>query len=201
MMSDMGSSRQDASEVLVVADAAAWRAWLDANEDTSDGVWLRLAKKGTTSPTSLTYADALDEALCSGWIDGQRRTYDDVTFQQRFTPRRPRSLWSQRNVEHVERLTRQGRMRPRGQNEVDRATADGRWARAYAGPATMAVPDDLVAALQAQPAAQQRFEALSRQERFLALHQLMTAPNEATRTRRLAKLIETLGRDGAASGR
>ncbi len=106
---------------LCVTDAAAWRAWLDANEDASDGVWLVLAKKGTTDPTSLRYDEALDEALCSGWIDGQKRSRDATTFLQRFTPRRARSMWSLRNTEHIARLEADGRMRPRGRTEVDKA--------------------------------------------------------------------------------
>lgn len=179
---------------LVIADAAAWRAWLDAHEDDSDGVWLLLAKKGTVSPTSLTYAQALDEALCSGWIDGQARRHDEATYLQRFTPRRPRSLWSQRNVEYVARLAAQGRMRPRGEREIELAKNDGRWDRAYAGPATATVPDDLAAELEAHAGTRERFEALSGQERYLLLHQLMTAPNEKVRQRRLDKILEVLGR-------
>ena len=102
---------------LTVADVARWRAWLDANESTSDGVWLVLAKKGTTEPTSLTYAEALDEALCSGWIDGRKQARDAATFRQHFTPRRARSMWSTRNVDIVARLIAEGRMRPRGADE------------------------------------------------------------------------------------
>jgi len=195
----MESSQQGASEVLVLADAAAWRAWLDSNEDVSDGVWLLMAKKGKKSATSLMIADALDEALCSGWIDGQRRAHDDATFLQRFTPRRARSIWSQRNVEYVARLIEQGRMRPRGQAEIDRAKADGRWDRAYAGPATAEVPDDLIAALRARPAAQERFDALNSRDRFLVLFQLMTASSQATRARRLKRIVEKLA-DEAAPG-
>lgn len=148
-------------DVLVFSDAGAWREWLDANENVSDGGWLLLAKKGAPSPTSLTYAQALGEALCSGWIDGQRKGYDKTAFLQRFTPRRSRSVWSQRNVEHVARLGDEGRMRPRGEQEVERAKADGRWDRAYAGPATAKVPDDLAAALAALPGARDHFDALS----------------------------------------
>ncbi|MFI2754759.1 YdeI family protein [Cellulomonas sp. P22] len=191
----MVSTLQETSEELVVADHAAWRAWLDSQEDTSGGVWLLLAKKGTVSPTALTYAEALDEALCSGWIDGQKKGNDAATFRQRFTPRRPRSMWSVRNVEHVARLTDEGRMRPRGVREVDRAKADGRWDRAYAGAATAEVPDDLTAALHSAPGAQARFDALSGQDRYTLLHRLMTAPNATVRTRRLDRLVEMLSRD------
>ncbi|MCC2309791.1 YdeI/OmpD-associated family protein [Cellulomonas chengniuliangii] len=183
---------------LVVADRAAWRAWLDAHEDDADGVWLLLAKKGTSSPTSLAYAEALDEALCSGWIDGQRRGHDAATFFQRFTPRRARSIWSARNVEHVARLLDEGRMRARGLREVDRAQGDGRWDRAYAGAATAAVPEDLRAALLAAPGAQARFDAMTGQDRYALLHQLMTASTETVRARRLERLVEALNRDDAA---
>jgi uncharacterized protein YdeI (YjbR/CyaY-like superfamily) len=112
---------------LTVADVAAWRSWLAAHHDRPDGVWLVLAKKGTLEPTSLTYLDALDEAVAHGWIDGQNRRRDERTYLQRFTPRRARSNWSQTNVRRVERLTAAGRMHPAGVAEVDRAKADGRW--------------------------------------------------------------------------
>ena len=179
-------------EPLVLADAPAWRAWLDAHEDTSDGVWLMLAKKGTVSPTSLTYAQALEEALCSGWIDGQRRSHDAATFVQRYTPRRARSMWSARNVEHVARLEAEGRMRDRGRAEIAAAQADGRWERAYPGSATIQVPDDLSAALAASPAAAGAYAGLDAANRYAVLHRIVTAPNEATRARRLAKVVAML---------
>lgn len=175
-------------DLLVVADAVAWRAWLDEHEHIHDGVWLMLAKKGTVSPTSLTYAQALDEALCSGWIDGQKRRYDEAAFLQRFTPRRPRSMWSARNVEHIERLRSEGRMRPRGDEEVSKAQADGRWDRAYAGSAAAEIPGDLAAALSSAGLAA-RFEALGSQERYAMLHQLMTAPSTVIRARRLERMV------------
>jgi uncharacterized protein YdeI (YjbR/CyaY-like superfamily) len=181
-------------EPFVVADTAAWRAWLDQHEDDSDGVWLALAKKGTTGPTTLTYAQALDEALCSGWIDGQKRSNDAATFLQRFTPRRKASLWSERNIGLVATLVAEGRMRERGQAEVDRAKADGRWDRAYAGSATATVPDDLVAALDAAPAAAALFADLDATNRYAVLHRVMTAPNPTTRAARLTKLVAMLDR-------
>jgi uncharacterized protein YdeI (YjbR/CyaY-like superfamily) len=181
-------------EPFVVADAAAWRAWLDQHEDDSDGVWLALAKKGTTGPTTLTYAQALDEALCSGWIDGQKRSNDAATFLQRFTPRRRASLWSERNIGLVAALVAEGRMRPRGLAEVDRAKADGRWDRAYAGSATATVPDDLAAALDTAPAAAALFAELDATNRYAVLHRIMTAPNATTRAARLTKLVGMLDR-------
>ncbi len=177
---------------LVLSDAAAWRAWLDAHEDDPDGVWLVLAKKGTTEPTSLTYDQALDEALCSGWIDGQKRGRDAGTFRQRFTPRRRASLWSQRNIGLVAALEDTGRMRKRGRAEVDRAKGDGRWDRAYAGAATVTVPDDLRAALDAAPAAAALFAELDATNRYAVLHRVVTAPSDAARANRIAKLVRGL---------
>jgi uncharacterized protein YdeI (YjbR/CyaY-like superfamily) len=190
----MGDMESPQDEVLVVADTAAWRAWLDDHEGSSDGVWLMLAKKGVTSPTSLTYAQALDEALCSGWIDGQRRGYNEETFRQRFTPRRKASLWSQRNVGIVATLIAEGRMRPSGQAEIERAQNDGRWDRAYAGQASAAVPEDLAAALAESPTAAATFAGLNSVNRYAVLHRIITAATPTTRLGRLTKLVAMLER-------
>lgn len=136
---------------LTVPDARAWREWLDQHHGDSRGVWLVLAKRLTTEPTRLTYDEALEEALCYGWIDGQLQRRDENTYRLRFTPRRPRSAWSQRNVELCEKLRAEGRMHPAGLAEMERATADGRWRAAYAGQAAAEVPPDLVAALRRRP--------------------------------------------------
>jgi uncharacterized protein YdeI (YjbR/CyaY-like superfamily) len=179
---------------LLLTDVDAWRSWLDEHEDTSDGVWLVLAKKGTQSPTTLTYAEALDEALCSGWIDGQARAADDVTSLRRFTPRRARSVWSVRNRDHVARLTEQGRMRPRGQAEVHRARSDGRWDSAYAGSKDSTVPADLATALASSPRAAAMFDILTAQNRFAIIFRLQSAKRPATRERNIAKYVEMLER-------
>lgn len=184
-------------DLLTVPDRAAWRAWLDAHEESSDGVWLVLAKKGTTDPTSLTYAEALDEALCSGWIDGQTASIDERVFRRRFTPRRRASLWSERNIGLVATLTAEGRMRPAGLREVERAQADGRWERAYAGQASAAEPEDLLAALAASPAAAATFATLSKVNRYAVIHRVSTAPNATVRANRLAKLVAMLERGEA----
>lgn len=184
---------------LVLADLAAWHEWLMENEGSSDGVWLMLAKKGKVAPTTLTYQEALEEALCGGWIDGQRRTLDELSFRQRFTPRRARSLWSQRNVELIARLATEGRLREGGVREVDRARADGRWGRAYAGPATAEAPAELTAALAASPSAEAAFARLGRTARYWALHPILTAPSEATAARRIASLIARLETERAPS--
>ncbi len=179
---------------LTVADAAAWQAWLGEHHEDSPGTWVRLAKKGTSRPTSLTYDEALDEALCHGWIDGQVRRLDDLTYRQRFTPRRARSSWSKRNIAHVDRLTREGRMRPAGLTAVERAKADGRWERAYPGQAEMEVPSDLSQALEADPAAQAMFEILTSQNRYSVLLRIHNAKRTDTRARRIEQFVDMLRR-------
>jgi uncharacterized protein YdeI (YjbR/CyaY-like superfamily) len=180
----------------MVADAVAWRAWLAADLGRSPGVWLVLAKGGATQPTALTYDQALDEALCFGWIDGQLRGRDECTFLRRFTPRRPRSAWSQRNVEIVERLRRQGRMMPAGDAAVEEARSDGRWARAYAGAKDVGVPADLAAALAADDRAAAMFEILTSANRFAILYRIHDAKSAATRGKRIDDFVRML-----ASGR
>ncbi|MFI5735980.1 YdeI family protein [Kribbella sp. NPDC051587] len=182
------------TEELILADAAAWHEWLGEHHQTSDGVWLVLAKKDVTDPTSLVVADALDEALCHGWIDGQRKARDESTFLQRYTPRRPRSTWSKRNVEYIARLDKAGRMQPAGWAEVDRAKADGRWDKAYGGAANLEIPADLAAAVAAVPAAQAMFDILTSANRFAVVHRVNEAKREETRARRIAQFVEQLSR-------
>lgn len=176
---------------LTLPDAAAWRAWLGEHHGDAAGVWLVTAKKGVTG---VTRDEALEEALCHGWIDGQARSGDDSTYLQRYTPRRARSAWSQRNVEIIGRLLEQGRMQPPGIAEVERAKADGRWEAAYAGSATIEVPADLAAALKAEPEAQAMFEKLTRQNRYAVLYQIETAKRAETRQRRIEKFVAMLAR-------
>jgi uncharacterized protein YdeI (YjbR/CyaY-like superfamily) len=152
-----------AEEALSLRDGAAWRAWLEQHHGDSAGVWLVTAKKGAAG---VSRDQALEEALCHGWIDGQARSRDDATYLQRYTPRRPRSAWSQRNTKIVERLTAEGRMHPAGLTEVERAKADGRWDAAYAGSATIEVPADLAEALKAEPQALAMFETLNSRNRY-----------------------------------
>ena len=179
---------------LIVADAPAFRDWLDANRDGSDGVWLVLAKKNTTDPTSLTYAQALEEALCQGWIDGQKRSRDPATFSQRFTPRRRASQWSKRNVGIAERLIADGRMLPSGLAEIAEAKADGRWAAAYSGQAAATVPDDLATALAGNPAADQMFRSLNGANRYAVLYRIENAKRADTRARRIDQFVAMLAR-------
>jgi uncharacterized protein YdeI (YjbR/CyaY-like superfamily) len=184
----------DEQSLLTVVDAAAWRAWLGEHHEEPEGVWLCLAKKGTTEPTSLTYDEALEEALCHGWIDGQVRRLDERTYRQRFTPRRARSAWSRRNVGIVERLASEGRMNPAGVAAVERAKADGRWEAAYAGQAAMEVPADLAAALSAEPAAQAMFEILTSQNRYAVLLRIDSVKRADTRSRRIERFVAMLAR-------
>jgi len=179
---------------LLVPDAGSWRAWLDEHGTGSRGVWVVLAKKDVVSPTSLTYDQALDEALCHGWIDGQVGRRDAVTYRQRFTPRRARSPWSARNVDNVARLTAEGRMQPGGLAAVESAQADGRWSAAYAGSAAIEVPEDLAEALSAAPEAQRMFENLTRTNRYAVLYRVQTAKRPETRARRIAELVLGLAR-------
>jgi uncharacterized protein YdeI (YjbR/CyaY-like superfamily) len=183
----------DVSELIVV-DAAAWRRWLGEHHTTSAGVWLVLAKKAVVVPTSLTYAEALDEALCHGWIDGQTGVRDSTTFLRRFTPRRSRSRWSARNVELIGRLRAQGRMLPAGEAEVERAQQDGRWEVAYTGSAAIEVPPDLAAALSANPKAQAMFNVLTSQNRYSILFRIGGAKQTATRARRIDQFVAMLER-------
>ena len=188
--------------VLDLPDGQAWEAWLEQHHATEPEVWLRIAKKGS-GLASLSIGEALDGALCFGWIDGQRRGLDDVSFLQRYCPRRARSTWSQVNVEKVARLTAEGRMRPSGQAEVDAAQADGRWDAAYERQSTATVPDDLAAALAADPVAAAAFEALGRSERYLVMLPVLKATTPAARARQvdraLVQLRESAGRGGTKS--
>lgn len=179
---------------LLLADAVEWRVWLARNHAASPGVRLVLAKNGATDPTRLTYDDALPEALCYGWIDGHLTRRDDATYRVRFTPRRARSSWSQRNVETAERLIAEGRMQSPGLAEVARAKDDGRWARAYRGSATMDVPDDLRDAIAASPPAQAMWDVLTRTNRYAVLYRVHEAKRAETRERRIRQYVEMLAR-------
>lgn len=174
-------------------DAEAWRVWLDGHHADHPGVWLVLHKKGGRA-TTLTYAQALDEALCFGWIDGQVARRDDDSYRQRFTPRRPNSVWSARNVEHVARLTEAGRMRPAGVAAVEAAVARGRWQTAYRGQAAMEVPPDLARALAAHPAAAATFDGLDAANRYAIVYRLNAVKRPETRERKLVEYVDMLAR-------
>jgi uncharacterized protein YdeI (YjbR/CyaY-like superfamily) len=158
------------------------------------GVWLVLAKKGTVAPTTLSYDEALDEAICFGWIDGQLGRRDAATFRRRFTPRRARSPWSQRNAAIAERLIAAGRMHPSGEDEVRKAREDGRWEAAYGGQAGIEVPEDLVIALSANPRAKVMFETLTSANRYAIIYRIGSAKKPETRSRRIGQYVEMLAR-------
>jgi uncharacterized protein YdeI (YjbR/CyaY-like superfamily) len=174
---------------LTLPDGAAWRAWLAEHHDESSGVWLVTAKKGAAG---VSREEALEEALCFGWIDGQARKNDDSSYLQRYTPRRARSVWSQRNTRIVERLMQEDRMHAAGVAEVERAKADGRWDAAYAGPATIEVPSDLEQALKADPQAQATFERLNSRDRYTILYRIHMAKRPETRQRRIETFVAML---------
>jgi uncharacterized protein YdeI (YjbR/CyaY-like superfamily) len=160
---------------LLIVDVAQWRTWLRSNQSKSQGVWLVLAKKGTTHPTKLSYDDALDEAICLGWIDGQLGRRDSATFRRRFTPRNMRSPWCQRNVAIAERLTASGRMHRSGEDEIRRAKADDRWSTAYAGQAVGEVPEDRAHALAENLRAEAMFLKLTSANRYAILYRVGSA--------------------------
>jgi len=178
-------------KIIAFKDSTLWRSWLDKNHDKADGVWLRVYKKASATPT-VSYSEALDEALCFGWIDGQKKSYDEKSFLQKFTPRRAKSMWSKRNIEHIQRLTEQGRMMPAGIAEVERAKEDGRWAAAYDTPSEMAVPSDFLFELKKHPVAEKFFRTLNKANTYAIAWRLQTAKTEETRKRRQEKIIALL---------
>ncbi len=179
--------------VLSFADAAEWEDWLGRHHASAKGVWLWLAKAGS-GLTSVSRADALDIALCFGWIDGQGRSLDAESWLQKFTPRGRRSIWSKRNREHVERLIQSGQMRAAGLAAIEAAKQDGRWDRAYDSPASAEVPQDLKDALTRKPEALRFFETLTSSNRYAFLHRIQTAVRPETRARRIEKFVAMLER-------
>ena len=178
---------------LLVTDPAALRAWLEEHHATSPGVRLVLTKKGG-SDTTITWASAVEELLCFGWIDGQAGKRDEDSYTVRITPRRPKGSWSQRNVALVATLEEQGRMTDAGRAAVETARADGRWSAAYAGPATRQAPDDLAAAIAAEPEAQAMFDVLTSANRFALIHRVESMKRAESRARKITEMVEMLAR-------
>lgn len=179
--------------VLAFASAADWRAWLDRHHAESSGFYMRLYKKGSGMPT-VTYAEALDEALCYGWIDAVKNSYNAESWLQKFTPRKARSKWSKVNREHVARLIEAGKMQPAGLAAVEEAKRNGQWEAAYDSPANMAVPEDLQAMLSAHPEAKAFFEGLNKTHRYSFLYRIQTAKKPETRAKWLAWTLDMLKR-------
>lgn len=180
-----------ATAATAFATAGAWHAWLTEHHAAADGLWLKLAKRGAPEPT-LSYAEALDVALCFGWIDAQTRSLDGSYWLKRFTPRKPASRWSRINTKKAEALIATGRMQAAGLAEVERARADGRWDAAYAGPRTITVPPDLTAALAANPEAAAFFATLSSLNRYAILYRLTMVKRAETRERKITQFVQML---------
>lgn len=170
-----------------------WENWLELHHEKSQGVWLRIAKKHA-GQVSVSYAEALETALCFGWIDGQKKTLDEHYWLQRFTPRRPRSIWSKTNCKKAQALIEQGRMQPAGLKEIALAKEDGRWANAYDSASTMTMPEDLALALDAEPAAAAFFATLDSANRYAVLWRVQTAKKAETRAKRIRQYVDMLAR-------
>jgi uncharacterized protein YdeI (YjbR/CyaY-like superfamily) len=177
--------------IIEFRDRQAWEEWLDANHASSDGVWLKIAKKGSGA-TTITHGEALEEAIRYGWIDGQKGAYDDAFWLQRFTARGPRSKWSQVNRRTATEMIEQGRMKPAGLAQVHAAQKDGRWESAYASQRTIAVPDDFQSALDANPKASEFFATLKSSERYSFLYRIHDAKRPETRARRIREYVTML---------
>jgi uncharacterized protein YdeI (YjbR/CyaY-like superfamily) len=177
--------------ILEFADRSAWARWLDAEHASSRGIWLKFAKKASGVPT-VVHAEALEEALCYGWIDGQARPQDETYYLMRFTPRRPRSKWSQNNRDKATKLIEQGRMKPAGIAQVEAAKQDGRWEAAYPPQSSQAVPDDFQRALDENPAAAQFFATLKGTRRYSFIYRIHDAKRPETRARRIKEFVTML---------
>lgn len=188
-------NQTDKKELPVISFETAdeWRSWLEQNHQNDRGIWLRIFKKGSGKP-SVNHGSALEEALCYGWIDGQAKKYDDESYLQKFTPRRRRSIWSKINIEHVDRLEKEGKMRPTGRKAVEAAKADGRWERAYDSPKNMEVPEDFITELSKNKKALAFFETLNKTNRYSIAWRLQTAKRPETRERRKKAMLEMMGR-------
>lgn len=184
---------KDGRPILAFASPEEWEAWLEREHASSDGVWLKFAKKGS-GVASVAYAEAVEVGLCYGWIDSQALSLDERFYLQKFTPRRARSKWSRVNRDKVAALMKQGRMKPAGLAQVEAAKKDGRWEAAYASPADVEVPEDLQRALDASPKAAEFFATLNKSNRYAIVYQLQDAKKPETRTRRLEKFVGMLER-------
>ena len=183
----------DTRNLRAFASAKTFETWLSKNHDRASEIWLRIYKKASGMPT-VSYAEALDVALCWGWIDGIRKAYDEQSFLQRFTPRRPKSIWSQINRRHVARLVAAGRMTPHGLDQVTAAKADGRWQAAYAPSSETQLPEDLLAAIEAEPKALQTFKKINKQNRFALAFRVRNMKTAAGRTKKIQSLVAMLAR-------
>ena len=180
-------------EIIPFASATDWEQWLEQNHAISKGIWLQMYKK-ESGIESVTYPQALDVALCYGWIDGQLKTIDALSYARRFTPRRPRSIWSKRNIEHIARLTAEGRMKPAGLKEAEAAKADGRWDVAYDSPGNMNLPDDFIIELSKNKSASEFYESLNKTNKYAICWRIQTAKGQKIREKRITEIVEMLVR-------
>lgn len=181
------------SDIVSFESVEQWSDWLAENHASCSGVWLRFFKKGSGQAT-VTYPEARDEALCYGWIDGQGKSYDEQSWLQKFTPRRPKSVWSKNNTRHAERLIQVGRMKPAGLREVEAAKRDGRWGKAYDSPRNITLPEDFLNELSKDPDAQAFFDTLNKTNTYAIAYRLQSAKRPETRERRMKAILEMLAR-------
>ncbi|OFY49501.1 MAG: bacteriocin-protection protein, YdeI/OmpD-associated family [Bacteroidetes bacterium GWF2_41_31] len=193
-MSDTKKSNNSDQPIISFNSPQEWNSWLEQNHGNSNGVWLRIFKKDTGIPTT-THAQALQEALCFGWIDGQAKKYDEHSYLQKFTPRRTKSIWSKRNVEYVAQLEKEGRMKPAGREQIEAAKADGRWDRAYDSPVNMTMPEDFLTELAKNEKALAFFKTLNKTNTFAIGWRLQTAKKPETREKRMKMILEMLARE------
>ena len=193
-MSDTKNSNKSDQPIISFNSPEEWNEWLEQNHSNSNGLWLRIFKKDTGIPTT-THAQALQEALCFGWIDGQAKKYDEISYLQKFTPRRTKSIWSKRNVEYVAQLEKEGRMKPAGREQIEAAKADGRWDRAYDSPVNMNMPEDFLTELAKNEKALAFFKTLNKTNTFAIGWRLQTAKKPETREKRMKMILEMLARE------
>ncbi|MFZ4548146.1 MAG: YdeI/OmpD-associated family protein [Bacteroidales bacterium] len=185
--------KKDKTELPIIpfASQGIWENWLEQNHNNQDGIWIKFYKKGS-GIESVSYAEALDIALCYGWIDAQLKSIDELSYKQHFTPRRKRSLWSKRNVEHVARLTTEGKMKPSGIIQVEAAKSDGRWQQAYDSSMYMALPEDFVEELTKNPKAYNFYKSLNKANQYAICYRLQTAKKPETKEKRKLEILEML---------
>ena len=189
-------SKPNKPDLLLIpfSSPSEWEQWLEQNHAVSKGIWLQMFKKGS-GIASVIYAEALDVALCYGWIDGQIKSIDELSYMQRFTPRRPKSLWSKRNIEHVARLVKEGRMKPAGIKEAEAAKADGRWEIAYDPQSSMTMPQDFIIELSKDSKASAFYESLNKANKYAVAWRIQTAKRPETREKRIKEIVEMLARE------
>ncbi len=179
--------------IIAFQSAKEWRAWLTKNAQNSKGIWLKIFKMNSTEKT-ITYSEALDEALCFGWIDGQKNSFDQQVWLQKFCPRSPKSIWSKVNIEHIERLTKLGKMEPAGLLAVEAAKEDGRWEMAYDSSSKMSVPDDFIKELSKDKKAHEFFKTLNKANLYSIAFRLQTAKKPETRQKRVEVILDMLSK-------